>query len=366
MRKIKFILLWIFLLCFFNNSFSQSKYSEIEKLLNFVGYVHDERIDKEEVNGQMLEKWYKIPNTKKFIPKLYAKTGTCFFIYTDTDFYLVTADHVAKSTTFNTKIIINSHDDKPLINNLKDLIFDKTKLNWVSHSHADVAVVQLDRGLIKNKIIDNFIDFEAINYKLEAPFREREVTIYGYPLGLGIGKNISPITKTSKPSSGLIELPRSDTNNLSTFFLLDDLSISGFSGGPVFELPQQIGSGKDALWVNVHRIVGLVHGSIADNKGGGFAAIVPSKYIYETIENAPGLSDTILIKYDNGNPWTKRDYKNGLPWHVYYNLKENGEEQDMGTLVNGNGTLNIYDSKGKLIFISTYKDGHLIEKKQIK
>ncbi|MFC2104777.1 hypothetical protein ACFLS4_05450 [Bacteroidota bacterium] len=349
-------LIKITLLLFTINVHAQSKFSEIEKFLGVVGYIHDTEILKEKVNGKEFEVWLK--NGETAFPKTYSETGTCFFIYTHTDYYLVTAEHVARKTSLNSDIVISSENDNPILFKLGDIIEEKSSLNWTFHPNADVAVVLLDYNKITKELARCFLPFDMINYNLEAPFREREVTVYGYPLSLGVGRKISPITKTSKPSSGLIELPRFDNNKPSNFFLLDDPSVSGFSGGPVFELPQEITSDKKSILVKIYRIVGLVHGSISD-KGGGFAAIVPSKYIKETIELAPGFSDTITFKYPNEKLWSERIYKNGDPWTVISNFDINGNPQEKGTLSNGTGTLYIYNKESKLEQIMYYKNGHL-------
>ena len=98
--------------------------------------------------------------------------------------------------------------------------------------------------------------------------------------------------------------------------MLDDPSVNGFSGGPVLELPQQIGTLDKTIWVTGQRVVGLVHGSISD-KIGGFAAIVPSRFIKETIEYVPGLTDTLVFTYKDKTVWSKRFYKNGVPWTFF-------------------------------------------------
>jgi len=313
-----------------------------------------------------LEIWYRNVENGTSTPKLRIITGTCFFVGTVTDVYLVTAEHVAQNTSFNTQIIISSQKDTPIIFNLRDMVAEKDTLNWTTHSAADVAVIQLEENFVLKNMRKNILPFEMLNVKLEAPFREREVTVYGFPLSLGIGKNISPITKTSKPSSGLIDLHRFDNKKMSTFFLLDDPSVNGFSGAPVLELPQLIGTTiEKAVWVKVYRIMGLVHGSISD-KGAGFAAIVPSRFIKETIEFAPGLTDTLIFTYDDKTVWSKRFYKNGVPWMVFSNFKRNGESQEMGSLKEGNGTLYIYDENGKLEEIRDYVNGHLESLKRMK
>jgi len=356
-KVMKSKLVFLFLL-YSSEVFCQVKYSEIEKFLNIVGFIYEQRIVTERVENKTLEIWYRDAEKNSFNPKLQTKTGTCFFIGTGLDFYLVTASHVAQNSSLNTRVIISSRDEKAIKLNLKDMVAEKDTLNWTTHPHADVAVIHLDEKFVRKNMGRNFFFVDMLNIKLEAPIREREVTVYGFPLSLGVSKNISAITKTSKPSSGLIELPRFDNKEMSTFFLLDDPSVSGFSGGPVLELPQQIGTADKAIWVRAYRVMGLVHGSISD-KSGGFAAIVPSRFIKQTIEYAPGLTDTLVITYEDKTVWSKIFYKNGIPWTVFFNLTKNGESQEMGSLKEGNGTLYNYDENGKLLDIREYVNGHL-------
>ena len=359
--KILKTLLIVLTLCITQIVHGQSKFSEIEKFLNNVVYLSDTKTTMEKINGKEYEIWLKDPLTNNFGPKSYQITGTGFLVYTAVDYYLVTAEHVAKSMTLDSKIVFSSGNSQPIIIKLGDIVFEKKQLQWTVHPNADVAVTRLDASFLEKNSLCCFLSFDYLNPVMEAPFRERNVTAYGYPLSLGIGAKISPITKTSKPSSGLIDLPRFDNSKHSTFYLLDDPSVSGFSGGPVFELPQAIGTGDKSMWVNVYRIVGLVHGSISD-KGGGFAAIVPSIYIKETIEDAPGLSATLTFQYEDGKIWSERLYKNGSPWTVISNYDSLGNLQEKGTLKDGTGTLNIYNEKSKLIEIRYYKNGRLIKR----
>lgn len=140
--------------------------------------------------------------------------------------------------------------------------------------------------------------------------------------------------------------------------MLEDASISGFSGGPVFELSQELHEGDEFIFVRGQRIVGLVHGTISE-QGSGLTAIVPAKFIKETIEIAPGFNGKYIFKYDNGHIWSERIYRNGIPWTVEFNNKIDGSPQEKGTLKNGNGTLFIYNEKGTLIAIKYYRNGQL-------
>ena len=44
---------------------------------------------------------------------------------------------------------------------------------------------------------------------------------------------------------------------------------------------------------------------------------------------------------------------------LFFNLKKSGENQEMGSLKEGNGTLYIYDENSKLVEIREYVDGRL-------
>lgn len=367
MQKKCFVLVIVFHL-FMSNVKGQSEYSQIAKFSHFVGYIKEDKIVTEKHGGIDYEVWLK--NEKNAIPKTYSKTGTCFFVTTGSDGYLVTAEHVAKFTSKNTMIVISGINNSPVKYKLGDIISEKNELNWTSHPNADVSVIKLDSKYLKHGI--PFISFDMLKYNLGAPFREDEVTVFGFPLSLGVGKKISAISKTSKPSSGIIELPRFDNRQRSNFFLLDDPSVSGFSGGPIVQLLPQIGTTRfDIANKNdVNKIVGLVHGTI-NEKGGGFAAIVPSFYIKETIESAPGFTGTFVFKHSNGKIWSERIYKNGVPVTVLSNFDSNGVRQEKGTLLNGNGTLFLYDEKNNLEMIRYYKEGSIqridyLKKKEFK
>jgi antitoxin component YwqK of YwqJK toxin-antitoxin module len=63
--------------------------------------------------------------------------------------------------------------------------------------------------------------------------------------------------------------------------------------------------------------------------------------------------------YDNGNIWSEVEFFDGLFWNVLYNNDINGNPKEKGSLVNGNGTRNIYDERGNLIMIEMYEKGLL-------
>jgi hypothetical protein len=102
-------------------------------------------------------------------------------------------------------------------------------------------------------------------------------------LSLGLSGKYSPITKSSKAASNLFKYKRFDKNIETTFLVLDEPSVQGFSGAPVYAL-SAVDFGGVGLGVGQFACIGLVHGTLPDNTGGKFAAIVPSYFIIQTIE----------------------------------------------------------------------------------
>jgi hypothetical protein len=160
--------------------------------------------------------------------------------------------------------------------------------------NEDVAVTLIHpKQNVLAKLGGHFLARTMLSSENTAPSRERPLTTLGFPLALGVQEHFSPITRDSSPASGLITLPRFDTHTPATFYLLENASIAGFSGAPVFLIPKpfatnsgslafpRTGSGSSTL-----TCVGIVHGTISDETGGKMAAVTPSKYILETIDKA--------------------------------------------------------------------------------
>jgi hypothetical protein len=224
-------------------------------------------------------------------------SGTGFFVATESSVpgtpeqpYLVTASHVAQVLTGNSNITFRAPGDVPVSVLLKDLASGESKVNWQMHGEADVAVLKLKLDsttipLIKGRCLK----LSWIGSDESAPRREQPVMVMGFPLELGTIGRFSPLTSEAKPASGLIRSPRFDTKNEATFFVLDKPSVGGFSGAPVFLMPGPFASGGTMVFTEVPAktvVVGLVHGTFFDNTGGKLAAIVPSKFIRDTILQA--------------------------------------------------------------------------------
>jgi hypothetical protein len=339
-------------------AFSQPRTGAIETFFPSVAYIRTYFVQTQKIGTTEWEVFLRNPINNELKPSTFAKTGTGFFICKELDTYFVTAEHVANTTNSSTSIFISLDNQDPLEIKITDLIDKKfitgNKVNWITHPNADVAVVP-----IRNDTLIG-IPYEFILNKLEAPLRQRNLVIYGFPLGLGLGKKISPISKKYNPSSALIELSRFDNNRPSFFFLADDPSISGLSGGPVVGFPQTLeyfDGTSTSKSESGYQVLGLVHGTINGDGGGGYGAIVPSNYILETIDSAPSFTGKHVYRYNDGKIWSEVMYKNGFTWEVISNYSKNGQPQEKGTLKDGNGTRNIYNESGKLEYIYHYKNG---------
>lgn len=217
--------------------------------------------------------------------------GTGFLVNLNGRLFLVTAEHLSKDLVGSASITYGDKDDKASTVALADILTSQP-LKWTTHGVADVAVVELRTSHPTNQVLlpRALLPPVFIN-KLETPNRERPLTTIGYPLGLGgllLGpdKRISPITRESRAASGLLSIARFDTRQSTVMFLLDSPSVGGFSGSPVFLLPNAFSQGGALVFGNGSFCLGLVHGTVSDQTGGKMAAIVPVAYIAETLEKA--------------------------------------------------------------------------------
>jgi hypothetical protein len=134
---------------------------------------------------------------------------------------------------------------------------------------------------IRKHLAGHFIPRDWIEEKEIAPERQKTITILGFPFRLGTRKVFSPISRDTQAASGLLEIKNT------IFFITQDPSAGGFSGGPVFDrrLSYADASGMH-ITSGLPKLVGLVHGVLFDKTGGKFAAIVPGYLILETIKKA--------------------------------------------------------------------------------
>jgi len=130
---------------------------------------------------------------------------------------------------------------------------------------------------------NRFFPSELIFPKLEAFDRDIQLTVFGFPSGLGSGGKFSPLTFRTYLASGVIALPRFDTQTPCNFYLLENPSMGGYSGGPVIDISIVMQNGT-AMTGEGTKLYGIIHGTINDETGGKLSAITPSAYILDLLE----------------------------------------------------------------------------------
>jgi hypothetical protein len=265
--------------------FSLGAHAEnINELFQIVAYIEGKGVEHILINGVECEIWLKKSNEAQPIPYRKIISGTGFFVRKGTQIYLITAEHVARSLRYDVKVTVHGPEDNPITYDIKDLTGSGKEPSWFFHSEADVALLPLNpsekfKGIIKVLEPKMFL----INENEYGQYKNRVLTTIGFPLSLGLSGKFSPFTKSSKAASNLLTHRRDDKDIETTFLILDDPSVQGFSGAPVYAL-SEVSLGGVAFGTGQFACIGLVHGTLFDNTGGKFAAIVPGYFIIQTIE----------------------------------------------------------------------------------
>jgi S1-C subfamily serine protease len=207
--------------------------------------------------------------------------GTGIFIVKDeTKPYILTATHVARGCNSSTIVVISDASSNSRSLNLS--LFNP-QLKWIYHPIADISVLPVNPDpSISSHLNGRFFPFDQLNTTVSPPSRDTYLTAVGFPNGLGATGKFCPFTFRSHASSSLITLPRFDTNTPSDFFTLENPSVGGYSGGPVFDLGYII-VGAMTTYPGPTICHGIMHGTISDNTGGKIAAVTPCSYVKDII-----------------------------------------------------------------------------------
>lgn len=194
---------------------------------------------------------------------------------------IVTASHVARKTTNLSEIIIATPEG-----NSKSLLLSMfgSISNWKHHEIADISVFPVRLTEKNMKFMENrFFPYDHFNLEHTAVSRDFELTAIRFPQGLGTEGSFSPFTFRSYASSGFVTLYRADTKTLSDFFCLENLSVGGYPGCPVFDLEY---STNGVVQITKERTLchGIMHGTMSDDTGGKIAMVTPSFYLKDLIE----------------------------------------------------------------------------------
>lgn len=208
--------------------------------------------------------------------------GTGIFILKDKySPYILTASHVVRGCSHNTEVVISDQNGDS--NSIPITNLNANLVAWVHHPVADVSVLPLNPdpsviGMLQGR----FLPFDQLNTTASTPSRDAYLTAVGFPNGLGASGKFSPFTFRSHSSSSLITLLRADTNTPADFFTLENPSVGGYSGGPIFDLGYII-VGSMTTCTGPTICHGIMHGTISDNTGGKIAAVTPCFYVADIV-----------------------------------------------------------------------------------
>ena len=195
--------------------------------------------------------------------------------------WIVTASHVACKTNNLSQIIIATQDGKASI---LPLSMFGSVANWKHHKIADISVFPIFFTEENEQFMCNrFFPLDHFNLEHKSVSRDYELTAIGFPHGLGTAGLFSPFTFRSYASSGFVTLNRADTKTLSEFFCLENPSVGGYSGCPVFDLGYST-NGVMQITKDCTKCHGIMHGTMSDNTGGKIAMVTPTFYLKDLIE----------------------------------------------------------------------------------
>jgi S1-C subfamily serine protease len=249
----------------------------VDQASKAVAYLEGEKPKLESVDGITYEIGLRSPGSNQFRLLTERITGTGFFVKGPKKLFLVTAGHVARGLISNIHLIISDSRGNSKLYSLDG------KLNWFFSPVADVAATQISDEPLATEFKINAIDVSFLAKTEDYPASELPLVAIGFPLGLGVRNKFSPLRRETHAASGLIDLPRADNNQPATFFVLQDPSIGGYSGAPVFSTASYRFGNTLMPGLDLDACIGIIHGTISDKMGGGLGLVTPASYVYQLI-----------------------------------------------------------------------------------
>lgn len=209
-------------------------------------------------------------------------TGT-FVCKSEDELYLVTASHVANTTNNTTKVIFSDVNNNCLAFDL--LEFNKN-LTWKHHNVADLAVLKIHlTGNLSQILKNHFLPLNHINLEKKCVSRDVELTTIGFPCGLGMQTKFSPLTFRSYSASSFISIGRGPNQVQSEVFCLENPSVGGYSGAPVFDLGYSMVNGQISVYGQKTICYGFISATLGDQTGGKIALVTPAYYLLDLLND---------------------------------------------------------------------------------
>lgn len=256
----------------------------LDDLSKNVVFLRHTEIETRTIPEGTFELWLKKPNTNAFFPATRTIDGTGFLVAYANKLYLVTARHVAKAIGFedNDIAVFDSKEGKPFALQLKTLRGSNTN-GWIHHDKVDVSILGIEPppSLMTNELMHHFLMADNLDMGTNSPSRDAILTVMGFPLSFGWGvgaTDFSPISLQTRAASGFLQN--------GTCFLLQDPSVQGYSGAPVYKISHNhidFGGGRIVGPEDPVVCFGVVSGTFPDDTGGKLAAVTPISFVLELI-----------------------------------------------------------------------------------
>jgi hypothetical protein len=256
----------------------------IDDFSRSVVFLSDNKPVTEEMNGVRYEVWLKDPSKNMFVTKKIRITGTGFIVASSNVSYLVTAKHVALDMSEESEIVMGGENKEPLHFKMSS-ITGQPNVRWFHHAVADFSIHPLPTITPEGLAALNrrAVEMAVLESETNLPSRDIYVTALGFPLGLGAQGQFIPLSRESKVASGML------ADDKGQFFLLQDPSVSGYSGGPLIQSGDSRfmnTSSGPAVVTGGARCWGFVSATYGDETGGKMSRITPAFYAVELIREA--------------------------------------------------------------------------------
>ena len=240
-------------------------------------------------NGISHEVFLHPLNSTNLVKQTYVVTGSGMFVSHSNHYYVVTAKHVADGMNDSTELWTGLGFGKATNISFKTMHNRQFK-GWLTNSHANVDVVVMPLTFPLDPLVfqKHFIN-DVLSDPKSLPSRETRLTTLGFPLASGmqltVGDDWSPFSRDSSLSSGF-------QHDGYTFYLQDP-SVQGYSGGPVFDLGKPISVGNNYITSQDRGLhcIGITTATLLDDTGGKMANVIGIRALLEIIQDYEQLPD---------------------------------------------------------------------------